>query len=107
MEISWKEPQTKIISFEDYEKYFMPALVNPDPLHFKILFYKKAEKGLLISFSWDNFIIITEVSYDAIVQLYKDTNLEISDVTLSDREDHPMLLKFYSDYLFNRGIPEK
>ncbi len=106
MEVIIKNPQIKEISFKDYEKYFMEGLRNPDqPFH--ILFYKKLPDGIRISFSWDNFIITTFVSYSQIVEIYKNQNLNVADVVLSNKEDHPILLKFYSDYLFNRGIPEK
>jgi hypothetical protein len=106
MIIQLTDPAIKRISFLDYEKYFMEALKSPDP-PFHILFYKKEADGLSISFSWDNFIIITKVLYSEILEIYKNQNLATADVILSDKEDHPVLLKFYSDYLFNRGIMER
>ena len=33
--------------------------------------------------------------------------MNVADVTLSDKEEHPVLIKFFSDYLFNRGILEE
>ena len=105
MEIQINNPQVKNISLEDYEKFFMEGLKNPDNYH--LLFYKKTGEGIIISFSWDNFIIIVNTPYSQILEIYKDQNLDTADVKLSDTKDHPILLKFYSDYLFNRGIPER
>jgi hypothetical protein len=105
MELTIKAPEVKRISFADYQKYFLNLLKSPDP-PYHILFYKKTSDGIEVSFSWDGFIIIVEVSYSEIKELYADAAMNTADVTLSDKEDHPVLLKFYTDYLFGRGIPE-
>lgn len=106
MEVTVKSPQVKEVTFEDYQKFFMEALDAQGP-PYHLLFYRKAPEGIQISFNWDNFIIFTKISYPEILELYKDTNLHVADVVLSDQSDHPVLLKFYADYLFNRGIPER
>jgi len=103
MEITVKAADVKRIKFADYKKYFMEALRSPDP-PYHILFYRKSPDGIEISFSWDGLVIITGISYAEIKELYADADL--SDAVLSDKDDHPILLKFYADYLFDRGIPE-
>ena len=106
MKIEVESPELKVVKFSAYEKYFMEALRNPDLFH--LLFYRKSQEGIQISFSWDNFIVITNISYDEILKIYEGQNLATADVILSkSTEDHPILLKFYNDYLFNRGIPEE
>ena len=104
MQVEIPTPQIKKISFESYEKYFTEALRSPDDTH--ILFYKKLPNEIEISFSWENFIIIINIPYSQILEIYEGQNMNIADVTLSDKEEHPILIKFFTDYLFNRGIPE-
>jgi len=98
-------PQVKNIGLQAYEKYFVEALKSPDDTH--ILFYTRDDRGFSIQFSWDNFIVQVDVPYSQIIDLYKDTNMNVAQVTLSDSIDHPFIIKFLNDYLFNRGIREK
>lgn len=105
-EIEAKDGESiKEISFSTYQTYMMSLLnVADNP---PILFYRKEETGVKISFGYQQFIIVCFVSYQEIVDMYQDQNMNVADVTLSDKTDHPFLIKFYADYLFKRGIPER
>ena len=105
MQLEIPTPQIKKISFNSYEKYFSEALKSPDDNH--IIFFKKLSDSIEISFAWDGFIIITNITYSQILKIYEGQNMNTADVVLSDKEEHPVLIKFFSDYLFNRGIPEE
>jgi len=107
MEVNLKDVAVKRMDLFEYEKYFKEALKSQEHPNFRIIFYKKTQTGIEFSFSWDNFIIVVEAPYPDILKIYHDQNLNVADVVLSDKEDHPILLKFYADYLHGRGIPEK
>ena len=102
MEIVLKNSQIKRISLKNYEKYFMDALERPDDDH--IIFYKYLDNSIEISFSWDNFIIIVAVLCSEIFDIYKDQNMDVLEVKMSD--DNPYIARFKHEYLFDRGILE-
>lgn len=104
MEMLIKSPQIKKISFEDYEKYFKHLLDNPDINN--IMFYKQNPEKFVITFSWDSFIIFTEITTSQILKKYQDSNLDTFDVVASETpNEHPVIKKFIAEYL-GKAIPE-
>ena len=95
--------QVKKISFEDFEKYFKELIDSPDSP--PIVFYKQDSEKICISFSFDSFIIITEIKISKIIEMYEDDKFNSLDVVSSDSPEHPALIKFKNHYL-ERGIPE-
>jgi hypothetical protein len=109
MQISIPLQQIKCIDFKTYETYFQESLGNVDASNNTIIFYKKGMKGLEVSFSFNSFIIVMYISYAEINEIYKDQNMNTIDVIApleKYEEEHPYLIKFFADYLFNRAIPE-
>jgi hypothetical protein len=94
----------KSIRLAEYDKYFKTLLSRPD--NPPALFYQKCPTYLRITFSFDNFIIMCDVPYKQIIELYPDVDATDFDVRTSE-EEHPSLAKFMHDYLFDRGILEQ
>jgi len=97
-------PNLKRISFKDFEKYFKEGLDSPDVNN--VIFYKESETGFEISFSWDNFIIETGISFQEIIEMYKDDYQDTIEVATDATGRHPAIVKFMQEYL-KRGIPEE
>jgi hypothetical protein len=96
-------PKIKKISFEDYKKYFLGILESPDDTH--IIFYRRTPDYITISFSYDNFIIFTQIATSELQSLYSEEELKSFDVTSDTSQDDPYFIKFKKDYI-PRGIPE-
>lgn len=94
------------IDFKTYERNFLEALNVQTPSEYHALFYKKTTKGIEIYFSWNAMPVKTFITYTEINKIYENTNLNVASVVLSKLdEENPILKKFFSDYLFDRGIP--
>jgi hypothetical protein len=102
-----QNPQIKIISFSDFEKYFKQLLDTAEIQQQRIMFCKQDKLGFTISFSYDMFIIVTFISYQEIYELYKNEELATIEVTGPEGkgDDHPAIKKFKAEYL-SRAIPE-
>jgi hypothetical protein len=100
--------QVKRITFADYDKFFKDLLGSPDDHH--VLFYRRTADKFVLSFSYDAFIITTEISTERIKAMYADqldhpgagVPLEVA---TDETGDDPAIRKFLADYL-QRGIPE-
>jgi len=96
--------QVKKIKFEDYIRYFKDILGLAEDS--RVIFYKRTEDRIVISFSYDNFIIITERRLSDIVLEYEsDANYTPYEITQDETGEHPAIVKFLAEYL-ERGIPE-
>lgn len=96
----------KKIRFEDYDKYFRDLIDSPDDSH--ILFYKRDAQRFIISMSYDQFIIVAEISIEKIIAQYEQespTGGQPIEVANDTTGDHPAIVKFMAEYL-KRGIPE-
>lgn len=103
-----ENPVIKKIRFEDYDKYFASLIDSPDDSH--IIFYRRDGERFTISFSYDEFIIITSITIEQIRERYEDqleqpTRGEPFEVATDDTGDDPAVRKFIAEYL-SRGIPE-
>jgi hypothetical protein len=104
----FENPQVKRVTFADYDKYFKDLLGSPDDNH--VLFYRRTADKFVLSFSYDAFIITTEITIARIREMYADqldnpaagTPLEVA---TDDTGDDPAVRKFIAEYL-SRGIPE-
>jgi len=94
----------KKITFENFEKNFYEAL-SPT-INGNIIFYNFSDYEIILSFSWDNFIIETSLSYENILNMFPNSENDI-EVTTSDMKLHPAIIKFISQYTYGRGIEEK
>jgi hypothetical protein len=100
--------RVKRVSFDDYDKYFKDLLGSPDDNH--IVFYRRGAAKFTITFSYDQFIIITEITIERIQDLYAEQLDQPSsgvplEVATDTTGDDPAVRKFLADYL-PRGIPE-
>jgi hypothetical protein len=104
-----EEPWTKRISFESYDKYFRDALMSPDDNH--IVFFYRGSNVFTISFSWDNFVIITKISLEEIRAKYaaeqEGTNSTPYEVATDDTGEEPAVVRFKAEYVPARAIPEE
>lgn len=104
MQINIPEYQVKNITFETYKKFFLNAL-KVDSQNYNELFYKKLNSGIEISFCASSFIVICFVSYEEIINMYKDISPNDASQDFSVEENNFFLSKFYMEYLLNKGIP--
>ena len=95
----------KKILFEDYDRYFKNLLDSPSVQVQRIIFYKRTADKFLITFSYDAFIIFTEITMVQIVEKYADDFPNTIEVVNDENDDHPAIAKFKAEYL-SRGIPE-
>jgi len=101
-------PQIKTVSFKDYDKYFRVLLDTVEVQQQRILFYRQDKEGIIISFSYDLFIIMTRITFNEIHEMYKEDEVETIEVTGPEgaTEEHPHIKKFKAEYL-SRAIPEE
>ena len=103
MELTIVDPVVKRISFDTFKKFFVAPL-KANTTNYNELFYKKLKDGLEISFCSSCFIVICFVSYQEIVNQYKDLSPNDAAGELVPEEDNLLIAKFYMDFLMNRAI---
>ena len=103
------DPWMKRISFDSYDKFFRDALMSPDDNH--LVFYMKGTNIFTISFSWDNFVIITRIGLDEIRAKYAEELANTSgtpyEVATDDTGEEPAVVRFKAEYVPSRAIPEE
>jgi CHAT domain-containing protein len=103
------QPEIKQISYDTYETYFMEALRNPEVNNNNTIFFRlMKDNSIILSFSWENFLVMVVVSEEEIMNLYPLSDLQHdSEIRFSDLRGHPSYIKFIEQATFGRGIPEK
>lgn len=104
MDITIPQINIKEVSFEEFEKSFFEAL--KPAVSNKVIFVKFVNDGLVISFSFDNFVIFTKETYENIKTKFPDSDND-ADILMEDERIHPSILKFIQYYTYERGIEEK
>jgi len=98
-------PAIKKISLEEYERSFHKQL---KPANTGIaIFYRIVDDTVELSFSFDNFIIITSATHKEMRSKFPDAKDDL-DVKTDDKTPYtrPEVIKFLKYYAYDRGIRE-
>jgi len=101
-------PFIKTIKFNDFRKHFHEALLPT--VSNKVIFYKINENDIEISFSFDNFIIITKEKFISMMQEFPPESVANDMDVRFDEENpdlNPSVKKFVIHYMHGRGIKVK
>ncbi len=103
MELTIKNPAIKKLSFEEFEKTFHPGLA-PAASN-AVIFYRILDDAVEISFSYDNFIIITGMKIESIKEKYPANENDYA-VVMEEKPINPSIKKFVDYATWQRGIQE-